>query len=243
LAWRTKTKTTDMQIAQYEVSESTLDSCIIAIQNALDIVAEEPMSAESIADELVCFSTEVPKQTRLDDDTQCGFLDNPLVWRNMNQHTYGDPAILVPTELPQVFDADEWDEDEILETSSTADEREGLYPGTVRRRPAGFTAFLEANARQTRIPTMMDARTRRPIEYSIEHTPSHRRSDSTSTQSSASLQTVSTTMTTSNSLQGKRRRAAWNKVIGKVEHRLKALQVPVPFYVDVFVLGAVGEVN
>ena len=89
-----------MQIAQYEVSEkqrhpvvlmfvltlltqSTLDSCIIAIQNALDIVAEEPMSAESIADELVCFSTEVPKQTRLDDDTQCGFLDNPLMWKNM----------------------------------------------------------------------------------------------------------------------------------------------------------------
>lgn len=150
------------------------------------------------------------------------------------QRSEGDPAVLVPAELPQVFDCIDWDEDEILETSSTADEREGLYPGTVRSRQAEQTALLEGNSR---IPTILDARTRRPIEHDVEDRPSHRRSDSTSTQSSTSLQTVRTS-TGNNSPQAVRRRAAWNNVIHKVEHRLNELQVPVPFYVDVVAPGA-----
>ncbi|EPS96045.1 hypothetical protein FOMPIDRAFT_1053603 [Fomitopsis schrenkii] len=70
----------------------------------------------------------------------------------------------------------------------------------------------------------------------IERKPTHRRSDSISTQSSASLQTPTTTsITTSDSPQAARRRAAWNNVIRKVEQRLYQVDVPVPVYIDVIV--------
>ena len=39
----------------------------------------------------------------------------------------------MPTEQPQVFNPSEWDDDEILETSSAVDEREVLIPGTRRK--------------------------------------------------------------------------------------------------------------
>ena len=127
------------------------------------------------------------------------------------------------------------------------DERDVQVPGTVRRSQA--EQFQGSNLGSTEVvppqpafvPTMVDARTLQVIARNNQSssTPSRGRSDSLSTQnskitqSSTSLQTIS--MTTSNTPQAAIRRAAWNNLIKKVDHRLYDLQVPVPIYVDVVV--------
>ncbi|EPS96038.1 hypothetical protein FOMPIDRAFT_1053597 [Fomitopsis schrenkii] len=239
-AWRTNIETTKMQVAHDQPTFDDNEACFAAIHSALDVMAEKPVSKGIVAIEMRRFANEVPKQTRWDDATNGGFLENPLLWKNIKQHTQGEAEVLVPAVQPQVFNPSEWDDDEILETSSAVDERGALVPGTRRRRQAEWAAFLEDQRlllKPAVIPTMVDARTHRRIERK----PSHRRSDSISTQSSASLQTPTTnttpttSITTSDSPQAARRRAAWNNVIRKVDHRLYQLDVPVPVYIDVIV--------
>ena len=161
--------------------------------------------------------------------------------------TQDEAEDLVPAERPQVFNPNEWDDDEIWETSTAIDERDVLVPGTTRRKQAE-RQFLEANKVVPQrlafvsVSMMVDAHTHQLIERN--NGPSSRSSrdqsdsidtqNSQNTQSSTSLQTISTT--TANTPQAAIRRAAWNDVIRKVDYRLYELQVPVPIYVDVVVL-------
>ncbi|EPS96035.1 hypothetical protein FOMPIDRAFT_1053595 [Fomitopsis schrenkii] len=245
--WSSNTETTKMRMAHHQPTSDDNEACFAAIHCALDVMAEKPVSKGIVAIEMRRFANEVPKQTRWDDATNGGFLENPLLWKNIKQHTQGEAEVLVPAVQPQVFNPSEWDDDEILETSSAVDERGGLIPGTRRRRQAEWAAFIQDQRlllKPAVIPTMVDARTHRRIERK----PTHRRSDSISTQSSASLQTPTTnttptanttpttkSLTTSDTPQAARRRAAWNNVIRKVDHRLYELDVPVPVYIDVIV--------
>ncbi|EPS96056.1 hypothetical protein FOMPIDRAFT_1053614 [Fomitopsis schrenkii] len=241
-AWISNIETAKMRMAHHQPTSDDNEVCFAAIHSALDIVAEKPVSEGIVAIEMCRFANEVPKRTRWDDAAKGGFLENPLLWKNIEQHTQGEAEVLVPAVQPQVFNRSEWDDDKYLETSSALDERGALVSDTRRRRQAEWAAFIQAQAlllKPAVIPTMVDARTHRRIERK----PSHRRSDSISTQSSASLQTpvtastitTATSITTSDTPQGALRRAAWNNFMRKVEHRLYDLDVPVPVYIDVIV--------
>ena len=189
------------------------DFCLTAIQCALDVVAEEPISTRSVMDELYCFSMEVSEQTGWDDTTNGAFLENPLLWKNVKvsytrsydettmsspmsprQQSESEGEDLVAAEGPQaqVFDPSDWDDDEICETSSAVDEREVLVPGTTRHRQAEWTAFVEARAHILRptTPNTVGLCTHRSIERPVQQRPPRARTDSLSSQSTLTSATT-----------------------------------------------------
>ena len=59
------------------------DFCFTAIRCALDIVAEEPISNAILVNELCGFCQEVSELAVWDDPTTNAFLENPLLWKNI----------------------------------------------------------------------------------------------------------------------------------------------------------------